>query len=258
MSVSDLSVLITGGASGIGFATAEVLLERGAAITLADVRPEALNAAVRDLESRGLGAKVAAAVTDVRNFAQVETAVAKAASQFGRLDALFNNAGIGVGKPLLEHDPETDWDPVIGINQTGVYYGILAAARQFVRQGGGGTIVNTASIYGHQAAELVTAYSAAKAAVMSLTRSAAFELAAHGVRVVGIAPGRVRTPILAQFPDELNAYFATEQLRGELTEPREIGTLVAFLMSEEANAVNGTTVFADDGYASFKMRLPVG
>jgi len=258
MSVANTSILITGGASGIGLSTAEVLLERGASVILADVRQEPLAAVVKDLESRGFEGRIAGVLTDVRSYEQVEAAVAQAAARFGRLDGIFNNAGIGVGAPLLDHDPATDWDPVIGINQTGVYYGILAAARQFVRQGGGGVIINSSSIYGHQAAELVTAYSAAKAAVMSLTRSAAFELAPHGVRVVGIAPGRVRTPILAQFPDELNDYFATEQLRGKLTEPREIGTLVAFLLSEDANAINGTTVFADDGYASFKMRMPAG
>src|SRR5690606_19034032 len=124
----------------------------------------------------------------------------------------------------------------------GVYFGILAASRQFVAQGSRGVIINTSSIYGQSAGERALVYGAAKAGVISLTRSAAFELGEHDIRVVAITPGRVRTPILARFSDELNQFMASEQMRGRLTEPQEIADVVAFLASDKANAINGTVV----------------
>ncbi len=122
---------------------------------------------------------------------------------------------------------------MIRVDQDGVYYGILAAARQFVKQGTPGVIINTSSIYGEQAAELAFTYSAAKAAVISFTRSAAYELAEHGIRVVAITPGRVGTAIINQFSAELRATFASEQLRNTMTAPEEIADVVAFLASDE-------------------------
>jgi NAD(P)-dependent dehydrogenase (short-subunit alcohol dehydrogenase family) len=110
-------------------------------------------------------------------------------------------------------------------------------------------------VYGEQAAELAFSYSAAKAAVISFTRSAAYELAEHGIRAVAITPGRVATPIINQFSDELRATFASEQLRGALTDPEEIADVVAFLASDESRVINGTVVSVDDGYSVFKQRL---
>ncbi|WP_258933713.1 SDR family oxidoreductase [Nesterenkonia pannonica] len=116
-------------------------------------------------------------------------------------------------------------------------------------------IVNTSSIYGEQAAELSFTYSAAKAAVISFTRSAAYELAQHGTRVLAITPGRANTAIIQQFPQHLKELFASEQLRNRMTEPEEIANVVAFLFSEESNAMNGTVVNVDDGYSVFKHRF---
>jgi NAD(P)-dependent dehydrogenase (short-subunit alcohol dehydrogenase family) len=181
--------------------------------------------------------------------------VQRAVDVFGKLDVIFNNAGIAGGKPLLEHDPEVDYAPMIRVDQDGVYYGILAAGRQFVKQGTPGVIISTSSIYGEQAAELAFSYSAAKAAVISFTRSAAYELAEHGIRAVAITPGRVGTAIINQFSDELKGIFASEQLRNKMTEPEEIANVVAFLASDEANVINGTVVHVDDGYSVFKQRF---
>jgi len=181
--------------------------------------------------------------------------VQAAVDELGPIDMIFNNAGIAGGKPLLQHDPAVDYDPMIRVDQDGVYFGILAAARQFVKQGTRGVIVNTSSIYGEQAAELSFTYSAAKAAVISFTRSAAYELAEFGIRAVAITPGRVATPIINQFSDDLKATFASEQLRNKMTEPEEIANVVAFLASDEANVINGTVVSVDDGYSVFKQRL---
>ncbi|GAA1701497.1 SDR family oxidoreductase [Microbacterium sediminicola] len=243
--------LITGGASGIGLATVQKFVEEGAKVAVADINAARAQEVVDTLPA---GSAIAVGV-NVAVFAEVEAAVASTVEAFGKLDVIFNNAGIAGGKPLLEHDPAVDYEPLIRVDQDGVYYGILAAGRQFRAQGGGGVIISTSSIYGEQAAELSFTYSAAKAAVISFTRSAAYELAEYGIRAVAITPGRVGTAIINQFSDDLKATFASEQLRNKMTEPIEIANVVAFLASDEANVINGTVVHVDDGYSVFKQRL---
>lgn len=247
--------LITGGASGIGLATVRKFAQEGARVVIADINVDQAQAAADSICAEGFEGRVAAVGVNVSVYAEVEAAVAFAVETFGKLDVIFNNAGIAGGKPLLEHDPAKDYDPIIRVDQDGVYFGILAAGRQFRDQGTGGVIISTSSIYGEQAAELSFTYSAAKAAVISFTRSAAYELAEYGVRAVAITPGRVGTPIINQFSDELKAVFASEQLRNKMTEPEEIANVVAFLASDEANVINGTVVSVDDGYSVFKQRL---
>lgn len=255
MRLAGKVALITGGASGIGLATVKKFIAEGARVGVADINIERAQSVVDELPE---GQAVAIGV-DVSVLAEVEAAVQKTVDTFGTLDIIFNNAGIAGGKPLLEHDPAIDYEPMIRVDQDGVYYGILAAGRQFKKQGTGGVIISTSSIYGEQAAELAFSYSAAKAAVISFTRSAAYELAEYGVRAVAITPGRVGTPIINQFSDELKTLFASEQLRNKLTAPEEIANVVAFLASDEANVINGTVVHVDDGYSVFKQRfdLPV-
>ncbi|MGP7815216.1 SDR family NAD(P)-dependent oxidoreductase [Glutamicibacter soli] len=259
MRLEGKAAIITGGASGIGRATVLKFVREGARVLVADINLKQAEEVVAEVSAMGFEGAAAAAQVDVSNFAEVEATVARAVELFGGLDVIFNNAGIAGGKPLLEHDPELDYAPMIRIDQDGVYHGILAAGRQFRAQGGGGVIISTSSIYGEQAAELAFSYSAAKAAVISFTRSAAFELAEYGVRAVAITPGRVGTPIINQFSDDLKSTFAAEQLRGVMTEPEEIANVVAFLASDESNVINGTVVRVDDGYSSFKQRfnLPV-
>ncbi|NLP83554.1 SDR family oxidoreductase [Microbacterium sp. CFH 90308] len=247
--------LITGGASGIGLATVRKFVREGAKVMIADINLEQAEAAAAEIAGEGHEGSVAAVGVNVSVYAEVEAAVARTVEIFGSLDVIFNNAGIAGGRPLLEHDPAVDYEPIIRVDQDGVYYGILAAGRQFKQQGTGGVIISTSSIYGEQAAELSFTYSAAKAAVISFTRSAAYELAEYGVRAVAITPGRVGTPIINQFSEELKATFAAEQLRNKLTRPEEIADVVAFLASDEANAINGTVVSVDDGYSVFKQRL---
>ncbi|GAA2079149.1 SDR family oxidoreductase [Microbacterium hatanonis] len=222
---------------------------------IADISLERAQQAVDEITAAGFDGATAACRVDVSVFAEVEAMVAKAVEIFGTLDVIFNNAGIAGGKPLLDHDPAVDYEPMIRIDQDGVYYGILAAGRQFRDQGTPGVIISTSSIYGEQAAELSFTYSAAKAAVISFTRSAAYELAQYGIRAVAITPGRVGTAIINQFSDELKETFASEQLRNKMTQPSEIADVVAFLASDEANVINGTVVHVDDGYSVFKQRL---
>lgn len=247
--------LITGGASGIGLATVRKFAQEGARVVIADINIDQARAAADSISAEGFEGRVAAVGVNVSVYAEVEAAVAFAVETFGKLDVIFNNAGIAGGRPLLDHEPAKDYDPIIRVDQDGVYFGILAAGRQFRDQGTGGVIISTSSIYGEQAAELSFTYSAAKAAVISFTRSAAYELAEYGVRAVAITPGRVGTPIINQFSDELKAVFAAEQMRNKMTEPEEIANVVAFLASDESNVINGTVVSVDDGYSAFKQRL---
>jgi NAD(P)-dependent dehydrogenase (short-subunit alcohol dehydrogenase family) len=255
MRLADKVAIITGGASGIGLATTDKFLREGAKVLIGDIGADAATAAVAEFEARGFAGSIASTRVDVSDFAQVEAMVATAVDRFGKIDAIFNNAGIAGGRALIDHDPAVDYEPMMRIDQDGVYYGILAAARQFRRQGTPGVIVSTSSIYGEQAAELSFTYSAAKSSVISFTRSAAYELAEYGIRAVAITPGRVGTPIINQFSEELRSTFASEQLRNALTRPEEIADVVAFLVSDEANAINGTVVHVDDGYSVFKQRL---
>jgi NAD(P)-dependent dehydrogenase (short-subunit alcohol dehydrogenase family) len=247
--------IITGGASGIGHATVKKFVQEGAKVLIADMNLAQAESVVAEMDALGFAGSTAAFRVNVSKFDEVEAMVANAVEVFGKLDIIFNNAGIAGGKPLLDHDPKVDYEPMIRVDQDGVYYGILAAGRQFRDQGHGGVIISTSSIYGEQAAELAFSYSAAKAAVISFTRSAAYELAEYGIRCVAITPGRVGTPIINQFSDELKAVFASEQLRNKMTEPVEIANVVAFLASDEANVINGTVVRVEDGYSVFKQRL---
>ncbi len=255
MRLTGKVAIITGGASGIGLATVKKFVHEGAKVVIADINLAQAEAAVAEVEAMGFPGATAAVRVDVSKFSDVEAMVASAVSIFGKLDVIFNNAGIAGGKPLLDHDPEVDYMPMIRIDQDGVYYGILAAGRQFRDQGTGGVIISTSSIYGEQAAELAFSYSAAKAAVISFTRSAAYELAEYGIRAVAITPGRVGTPIINQFSEELKALFASEQMRNKMTTPEEIANVVAFLASDESNVINGTVVHVDDGYSAFKQRF---
>ena len=255
MRLTGKVAIITGGASGIGRATVHKFLREGANVLIADIDLARATEFVAELDASGLEGRSAAVKVNVADYAEFAAAVDEAVRVFGKVDVLFNNAGIAGGAPLLQHDPAKDYVPIIRVDQDGVYYGILAAARQFVKQGTPGVIINTSSIYGEQAAELAFTYSAAKAAVISFTRSAAYELAEHNIRVVAITPGRVSTPIINQFSEELRTTFASEQLRNTMTAPEEIADVVAFLASDESNAINGTVVHVDDGYSAFKQRL---
>jgi NAD(P)-dependent dehydrogenase (short-subunit alcohol dehydrogenase family) len=220
MRLAGKVAIITGGASGIGHATVKKFVQEGAKVIVADIDLAKAETVVAEIEAMGFAGSASAARVDVSVFAEVEAVVARAVEVFGKLDVIFNNAG-----------------------------------RQFRDQGTPGVIISTSSIYGEAAAELSFSYSAAKAAVISFTRSAAYELAEFGIRAVAITPGRVATPIINQFSDALKATFASEQMRNKMTQPEEIANVVAFLASDESNVINGTVVHLDDGYSSFKQRL---
>lgn len=242
--------VITGGGSGIGRATALKFATDGARVVVAELN-EASGAATAEA-IRANGGTGLFVRTDVSDFAQVEAVVDRAAREYGRMDVMFNNAGIGVFKPLLDHTPE-EYDRVVKVNQYGVYYGILAAGRKMRDLKIAGVIVNTCSVFGFLASQGVIGYHAAKGAVRMMTQAAALELAPYGIRVVAIAPGGVDTPIIQGYKDVgLGEHMARQQMRGRLQTPEQIADAVALLASPEADAINGSVVMADDGYAEFK------
>ena len=251
MRLNDKVAVITGAVGGIGQEITRVFTEQGARVLAVDLDGEK----AEELAA-GYGENVLGVAADVTDYAQVEQVMETAVAHFGTLDVVVNNAGIGIAKMLLEHDPIADFDVVTAVNQKGVYYGILAGARKLVELKRPGVILNTSSIYGSMAAEMTFTYNVSKAAVDMMTKCAALELAPHGIRVAAVAPGRVDTPLLRQYEAMgLWDHIRREQMRGEFTQPEEIANLFAFLASDAANCINGTTVAGDDGFLNFKYPL---
>jgi NAD(P)-dependent dehydrogenase (short-subunit alcohol dehydrogenase family) len=240
--------IVTGAVGGIGRAIVDTFVAEGARVLAADL--DGVHVAEMSTDAiQGHG-------VDVTDFAEVEAMVNAAVERFGTLDIVINNAGIGEPKPLLDHDPVGDFDRVTAVNQKGVYHGILAAGRKLRDLGKPGTIINTSSVYAQTAAEMSFTYNVSKAAVDQMTRCAALELAPLGIRVCAVAPGRVDTPLLRKYEElGLWEHIRREQMRAEFTQPREIAEIFAFLASDEANCINGTTVNADDGFLGFKYPL---
>jgi glucose 1-dehydrogenase len=243
-------VVITGGAGGIGRASATKFASEGARVVIADLDADAAHAAADAIVREG-GTAVSAAA-DVTRYEDVERVIALATSRYGALDVLFNNAGAVVHKPLLDHEPG-DFDAVVRVNQHGVFNGILAAARALRDRRATGCIINMVSVFAYVATSGMIGYHAAKGAVRAMTQAAALELAPLGIRVVGVAPGAVETALLeparvAGFEREI----ARRHMRRRTIDPARVADVVLFLASPEADAINGTVVLVDDGYVSFK------
>ena len=251
MRLQDKVVVVTGAAGGIGLAIVRVFVAEGARVLAVDLDQDKV-----DQVAATYGGEVKGRAVDITDYAQVEDMMDAAVEEFGTLDVVINNAGIGIPKMLLEHDPQTDWEPTAAVNQRGVYHGILAGAKKLVALKKTGVILNTSSIYGQMAAELSFAYNASKAAVDMMTKCAALELAPHGIRVAAVAPGRVDTPMLRQYQAlGLWEHIRKEQMRDEFTQPEEIAQVFAFLASDDSNCINGSTVASEDGFLNFKYPL---
>ncbi|XEV15897.1 SDR family NAD(P)-dependent oxidoreductase [Vibrio alginolyticus] len=251
MELINKTAIVTGAAGGIGQAIIAKLREQGAKVLAVDISEQSLQmyASFRPKQLETF-------VADVTDYQQVEAMVKYAVELFGSLDIMVNNAGIGAPKPLLDHDPIADFEPISKVNQNGVYYGILAAGRQFQAQGTPGVILNTSSVYARMASEMTFTYNVSKAAVDMMTKCAALELAPLGIRVCAVAPGRVDTPMLRQYEEiGLWDHIRKEQMRQNFTQPEEIADVVAFLVSEKANCINGCTISASDGFENFKYPL---
>lgn len=240
--------VITGGANGIGAATASRFLAEGARVVIGDLNEANAAKVLAQAAGRGQADRIRFVRTDVSQEAQVAAMIDAAVAAFGRLDCVFNNAGIGGVFGPIATTRVDDWDFSIGVLLRSVFLGIKHGARVMQAQGQGGSIVNTASVAGITGGSGAHAYSAAKAAVMSLTRTAAVELATHRIRVNAVAPGPVMTGLYTRGKDEQAAANAlAHQPWPEAVRPEDIAGVVAFLVSGDAGFVTGETIVADGG-----------
>ena len=248
MRLKDKVAVVTGGASGMGLAAVMRFLEEGAKVVIADFNAATGEAAVDDASSRGYGDAVTFIKTDVASEEDIVAMIERATASFGSLDIIFNNAGVGgaIG-PLTETTTE-DWDYTFDVLAKGVFLGIKHAARVMKSQATGGSIINTASIAGLSGDGGPLVYSAAKAAVISLSKSAAVELASDRIRVNAICPGFIATP-LAGGGDEnsVKSSFAKGQPWPDYGQGDHIAGAALFLASDDSEFVTGEALVVDGG-----------
>jgi len=244
--------VITGGASGMGEASARLFVAEGARIAIGDVQEEQAH-----VVAKSLGDAAVALRTDVSQSGDVKRLVEAAVARFGRLDVMFNNAGIGGSEGLIHETPEAVFDRILAVDLKAVWLGIKHAVPHLIAAGGG-SIVNTASVSAHLGMKYQGAYGAAKGGVVQLTRVAAVEYAEHGIRANAICPGGVLTPLLwanPGLPEPLTPAVVEEQLKrvqpiARAGMPRDIAHAALWLASDESSFVTGTTLVVDGGWTA--------
>ncbi|WMS41366.1 SDR family oxidoreductase [Acuticoccus sp. MNP-M23] len=258
--VTDRVCLVTGAARGIGRAIGEALLAEGASVCFADLDGDkaARVADAASAKADGRGGNAMGIAVDVRERDQVREMIARTVERFGRLDVKFNNAGVNKPMRFMDVD-ESNWNFIMGVNGLGCLIGIQEAARQMIAQGGGGKIVNTASVASRQGFDNVAPYCASKWAVVSLTQSAARDLARHNITVTGFAPGVVATEMweevdrdlmeigAAERPGQAMEEFSANILRGRVAVPGDITGTTTFLASRDSDYMTGQIVMIDGG-----------
>jgi len=247
MSLKNKVAIVTGGNSGIGLAIAVELARQGANIVIDFVsHPEAAD--VLEKQIIALGDQAISVKADVSKVAELQTLVDTAVQKFGRLDIMVNNAGVETRTSVLD-TTEEQYEKVLAINLKSAFFGTQLAAKQMIKQGGGGRIINISSVHEDWPMPGNTAYCLSKGGMRMLTRTAGVELAPHNILVVGVGPGAVATPInlsTMNDPALLKKLDSAIPL-GRMAKPEEIGSVVAFLAGDGASYVTATTIFADGG-----------
>jgi meso-butanediol dehydrogenase/(S,S)-butanediol dehydrogenase/diacetyl reductase len=247
------TIVVTGGASGIGAALAAGFAAEGANAVIADLNREAAEALAAEITQSGGSAS--AVRVDVTDREAVRAGIAHAVERYGRLDAYFNNAGMNSPMKFLDVT-EANFELIMRVNALSVLVGTQEAARQYLAQGGGGKVVNTASIAGRQGFSSFAPYSAAKAAVISLTQAGARALAEHGITVNGFAPGVVATPLWTKLDKELDEIgegqsgfdsMASGILLGRPADPDDIVPTGIFLAGPDSDYITGQIIPIEGG-----------
>jgi NAD(P)-dependent dehydrogenase (short-subunit alcohol dehydrogenase family) len=262
MLLAGRAAIVTGAAQGIGRACAARLAREGALVAVCDVNGAAGAEAARAIEADG--GRAISVPCDVAKAPDVDDAVAATLRAFGRIDVLVNNAGVVDDAPFLDLGIE-ELDRVLGINLRGAFLMGQAVARQMVKQGEGkdgapaGAIVNMSSINERLALPDHVAYSISKGGISQLTKAMAIALAPHGIRVNAVGPGTIDTPLLTGVIKDksFRAKVLSRTPLGRFGRPEEIAAVVAWLASEEASYVTGTTIFADGGRLPLNYVMPV-
>jgi 3-oxoacyl-[acyl-carrier protein] reductase len=240
MRLAEKVALITGGARGIGRATAELFIREGAKVAIVDVDEAEVAQAAAELGESAMGFSM-----DVTQQASVEAGVAKILERFGQIDVLVNNAGI-LRDAQLAKMQESDFDAVIAVNLKGVYNTTQIVARHMVERGKG-VILNASSVVALYGNFGQTNYVATKAAVIGMTKTWSRELGRKGVRVNAVAPGFIRTRMTEGIPDKVMEQLSAKVPLGRMGEPRDIANAYLFLASDEASYINGHVLSVDGG-----------
>jgi len=247
VSLKGKSAIVTGGNTGIGKAIVLALAEEGANVCIDYVAmPEAAEELERKVAS--LGDQAIGVKADVSKVADLQTLIDETVKAFGRLDVMVNNAGVETRTSVLD-TPEDRYDFVMNVNLKSAFFGTQLAAKQMIKQGDGGRIINITSVHEDWPMPGNTPYCLSKGGMRMLTRTAGVELAPHNITVVGVGPGAVDTPINKETeadPEKMKTLNAAIPL-GRVADPSEIGSLVAFLAGDGASYVTATTIFADGG-----------
>ena len=240
MRFTNKTAIVTGGGGGIGLATAQRFASEGANIVLADISEDLLSKAENDLTAGG-AKSIWISRCDVSNEQQVEATVNGAIEHFGTLDVVVNNAGLMIFKKIEEQTAQ-DWERILNVDLMGAFFFTKHA---FLKMKAGSAIINISSIHAIETTPMVACYAAAKAALLSLTRSAAIEAKEKGIRVNAILPGAIDTPMLWNNP---NIKAGLEQVsKDSVGKPEDIAAVVAFLASDDAAFVQGAMIEVDGG-----------
>lgn len=245
MSFEGKVAVVTGGASGIGEATAKLLAQKGAHVLIGDVTDDAGARVVSEIEAAGGSARFLH--VDVAKAGDSQAMVAEAVSTWGGLHYAANVAGIGQVPSRLHDMDEKTWDLTMNIDLKGMWFCMVAELNHFLASGGG-SIVNVASGAGMRATVGQPAYAIAKAGVIQMTRQGALEYAKDNVRVNSVAPGLIDTPAVQSLPDDVRAMYAAGQPNGRMGRPDEIANTIAWLLSDEASFVSGLNHLTDGGW----------
>lgn len=244
------AAVVTGGAKGIGLATAVTLAQSGVHVTVLDVD----RAATKESEAASNG-QITGRIADVSDSASLRSAIDDAADRYGRLDYLVSAAGI-IRYGLIGDFSERDWDAVIGVNLSGAYRSMKYAIPHML-SGDGGAIVTVASVQAYVTQQNAAAYAASKGAIVAMTKAAALDYASEGIRINAVAPGSVRTPMLhaaaelfaPENPEAAITEWGAKHPIGRVIEPEEVAKAIVFLLSDRASAVTGATLLVDGGLA---------